>query len=145
MPTFHGTKARLAFDFCKNVKGHEYDDDKFFAAVGEIGKKIGFTWGGDWKSFPDKPHMQWDAYGAYKDADILREDYPMEMPLYGAGGKMNVLIEGSKGDAVKHLQEMLNECGYRDSKGNELAVDGSFGPATDYAWREYLAAYIKNM
>ena len=27
-PTFHSVKAGLAFDICKNVKGHEYDDPK---------------------------------------------------------------------------------------------------------------------
>ena len=32
--TFHG--AGLAFDFCKNVKGHEYDDPAFFADVAAI-------------------------------------------------------------------------------------------------------------
>lgn len=56
--TFHG--VGLAFDICKNVKGHEYDDASFFKACGEIGKMVGFSWGGDWKSFTDKPHFQWD-------------------------------------------------------------------------------------
>lgn len=56
--TFHG--VGLAFDICKNVRGHEYDDLAFFKKCGEIGKQVGFTWGGDWKSFPDRPHFQWD-------------------------------------------------------------------------------------
>lgn len=56
--TFHG--EGLAFDICKNVKGHEYDDTSFFKKCGAIGKSLGFTWGGDWKSFPDMPHFQWD-------------------------------------------------------------------------------------
>lgn len=61
-PTFHGVKAGLAFDICKNVKGHEYDDPSFFARCGQIGKQVGFSWGGDWKKFPDKPHFQWDDH-----------------------------------------------------------------------------------
>lgn len=28
--------------------------------VAEIGKELGFTWGGDWTSFPDYPHLQMD-------------------------------------------------------------------------------------
>ena len=39
-PTFHGVKAGLAFDICKNVKGHEYDDPSFFARCGQIGKQV---------------------------------------------------------------------------------------------------------
>ena len=26
--------------------------------MGEIGQKYGFTWGGSWKDFPDRPHFQ---------------------------------------------------------------------------------------
>jgi len=66
--TFHG--RGLAFDICKNVKGHEYDDNAFFTACAEIGKMVGFTWGGDWKSFTDKPHFQWDGNGKYKYTSV---------------------------------------------------------------------------
>jgi len=49
----------LAFDFCRNVRGLEYDDrDGFFALVGDIGRKIGLVWGGDWAAFKDKPHFE---------------------------------------------------------------------------------------
>ena len=41
-----------------------------------------------------------------------------------------------QGAAVGKLQELLNACGY------ELDVDNSFGPATQKAWGEYIAAYI---
>ena len=53
-PTFHSVKAGLAFDICKNVKGHEYDDLSFFDRCGQIAKQVGFSWGGDWKSFKDQ-------------------------------------------------------------------------------------------
>ena len=59
--TFHG--AGLAFDICKNVKGHEYDDLTFFSDCAKIGKEVGFSWGGDWKRFVDRPHFQWDNHG----------------------------------------------------------------------------------
>lgn len=42
-----------------------------------------------------------------------------------------ILKRGSRGEAVRSLQTMLN------AKGASLEVDGSFGPATDKALREF--------
>ena len=83
-PTFHADTAGLAFDFCKNVKGQEYDDVKFFLKAAAIAKEMGFSWGGDWKSFPDMPHIQWDNQGAWTSKMILAGSLPVEMPLWGA-------------------------------------------------------------
>ena len=83
-PTFHADTAGLAFDFCKNVKGHEYDDTDFFKKAAMIAKEMGFSWGGDWKSFVDMPHIQWDNQGAWTSKMILAGKYPPEMPLWGA-------------------------------------------------------------
>lgn len=53
----------VAFDFCRNVRGREYDDsDGFFKKCGEIGKSLGLFWGGDFKSFVDKPHLELAKY-----------------------------------------------------------------------------------
>ena len=81
-PSFHSDKAGLAFDICKNVKGHEYDDLAFFNRCGEIGKKIGFSWGGDWISLQDKPHFQWDNHGTYTAAMVRAGKLPPSMPVY---------------------------------------------------------------
>ena len=43
-PSFHADHAGLAFDICKNEKDHAYDDPAFFARMGELGKKVGFSW-----------------------------------------------------------------------------------------------------
>ncbi len=49
----------VAFDFCRNVRGREYDDvDNFFRRVAEVAKTYGLEWGGDWTRFVDKPHLQ---------------------------------------------------------------------------------------
>jgi len=48
----------LAFDFCKNVKGREFDDDDFFRRAGEIARDLGLIWGGDWVAWPDRPHLE---------------------------------------------------------------------------------------
>jgi peptidoglycan LD-endopeptidase CwlK len=32
--------------------------ERRFKEVGEVAKSMGIEWGGDWKTFPDKPHVQ---------------------------------------------------------------------------------------
>lgn len=81
-PTFHSDKAGLAFDFCKNVKGQEYSDAAFFKKAAALAKEMGFSWGGDWKSFPDTPHIQWDKQGAYTGAMIAAGKLPPMMPRW---------------------------------------------------------------
>lgn len=49
--------GRMAWDICKNVKGKEYSDAKFFEQCGAIAKRLGITWGGTWKT-PDRPHFE---------------------------------------------------------------------------------------
>ena len=93
VPTFHSVKAGLAFDICKNVKGHEYDDLSFFDRCGQIAKQVGFSWGGDWKSFPDKPHIQWDAHGKYTGSMILAGKFPPEMEEYMTQADFNRMMD----------------------------------------------------
>lgn len=75
--TFHG--LGVAFDICQNIKGQEYSDEGFFLNCATIAKHMGFTWGGDWKGFVDKPHFQWDEQGKY---EFNRVTSPAKMPLY---------------------------------------------------------------
>ena len=56
------------------------------------------------------------------------------IPAYPA--EKRTLVRGDKGEEVKKMQEFLNACGY------ELDADGSFGPATQKAWGEYVSAWI---
>ena len=95
LPTFHSVKAGLAFDICKDVADHGYDDPKFFKRCGEIGKKMGFSRGGDWMSFPDQPHFQWVAHGAYSGSMILTGKYlpKMEEYDYMDQDKFNAMID----------------------------------------------------
>lgn len=82
--TFHG--VGLAIDFCENVPGREYADLTFFKNVATIAKYIGFSWGGDWKSFQDRPHLQWDAHGKYTGSMIKMGMMPPTMPKYERKG-----------------------------------------------------------
>lgn len=92
-PTFHSVKAGLAFDICKNVRGHEYDDPSFFACCGQIGKQVGFSWGGDWRSFPDRPHFQWDNHRKWSSRMILEGKYPPEMEEYMTQAEFNKMMD----------------------------------------------------
>ena len=86
--TFHG--QGLAFDICKNVRGHEYDDLDFFAKCAKIGKQMGFTWGGDWKKFPDRPHFQWDDHKNYSGTMVRAGKLPPTMPRYEEDDEMDI-------------------------------------------------------
>ena len=81
-PSFHAQGVGLAFDFCRNVKGGEYSDLKFFEQAAALAKEMGFSWGGDWTSFVDRPHLQWDQGGRYTSSMILSGRYPPKMPLW---------------------------------------------------------------
>lgn len=63
----------IAFDFYKNVKGHEYDDTAFFNRVGMLGKSLGLGWGGDWTGIVDRPHLYLPDWGSTPSA--LKKKY----------------------------------------------------------------------
>jgi peptidoglycan L-alanyl-D-glutamate endopeptidase CwlK len=53
----------LAFDVVPIVDGVAiWDNDMFWNTIAAVGKSYGFIWGGDWKTFVDKPHFQ-DSFG----------------------------------------------------------------------------------
>lgn len=50
----------LAYDVVPVVNGAAvWNNDKLWAIAGEEGKKMGLTWGGDWRSIVDKPHFEY--------------------------------------------------------------------------------------
>lgn len=59
----------IAIDFapCKDGKIWWDAPESVWNEMGKIGKKYGFSWGGDWKGFVDKPHFEWvKIYGKDK-------------------------------------------------------------------------------
>ena len=122
-PTFHADTAGLAFDFCKNVKGHEYDDADFFKKAAAIAKKMGFSWGGDWKSFPDAPHIQWDNQGAWTSKMILAGKLPPEMPPWGEKEEETEMryntVKECPSWAQKTIQKLVDK-GYLSGNGEGL-------------------------
>ena len=71
-----------AFDFCRNVKGKEYDNtDGFFDKVGSIAETMfnnteyDLFWGGDFKTFVDKPHVEMKKYLPNNSTNWLIDNY----------------------------------------------------------------------
>ncbi len=48
-----------AWDICKNVRGEEYSDLRFFEECGAIARDLGIEWGGDWTSKKDYMHFSY--------------------------------------------------------------------------------------
>lgn len=61
----------LAFDIV-GITGGKVDYNLDWGVVSKIGKAQDFEWGGDWKSFTDKPHFQ-NMFG--NSVKTLREKY----------------------------------------------------------------------
>lgn len=72
----------LAFDICKNIKGHEYDDSDFFVNVALIGIDMGFIWGGNWKTFKDRPHFEWLGSPPVNRNQVAKGVFVSLMPEY---------------------------------------------------------------
>jgi len=60
----------LAIDVVEIKNGKALWNNPNWSKIAELGKGIGFEWGGDWKSFKDKPHFQ-ITFG--KSLVVLRE------------------------------------------------------------------------
>jgi hypothetical protein len=119
--TFHG--AGLAFDICQNIKGQEYSDEGFFLNCAIIAKHMGFSWGGDWKTFKDKPHFQWDEHGEYT---FSRTNQPKKMPLYTEDEMITEKSIEEMSDAavlalVNKMQTILGRQAQSGKVGEELA------------------------
>ena len=53
----------VAFDIYRNDgRGAYNDEDGWFKKCGQVGKKMGLFWGGDFRSFVDKPHFELAKY-----------------------------------------------------------------------------------
>jgi peptidoglycan L-alanyl-D-glutamate endopeptidase CwlK len=48
----------VAWDIGVFENGAYLDESPIYSHAGQIGKQLGFEWGGDWAGFPDEPHFQ---------------------------------------------------------------------------------------
>lgn len=115
----HNYMPSLAFDvaFVDDNGRLDWNPDLFdkFAAI-LLKNHKGITWGGNFRSFKDKPH--YERTGWKKLAKPENKMYRLEHNYM-------------KGTFVKSIQEALVDRGYK------ITVDGVFGPATDAAVRDW--------
>jgi len=143
-----------AFDFCRNVKGQEFNDsDGFFKKAAAIAKQKGLDWGGDWSGLVDKPHLQMKKFSPDGTAKWLKQKYANPQAFMktwnGASGTgaatsasaagpvtstRPILKRGDKGTPVAELQAQLNKLGY-----GSLICDGIFGLLTENAVKMFQA------
>jgi len=138
-----GHQWGVAFDFCRNVKGKEWDDsDGFFLKVGVLGKSIGLAWGGDWKT-PDKPHLELPEFMPGNSTATLRAQYgtPDNFKKAWEGNivklkNLPALKKGAKAQpAVDALRALLNV-----RLGKNFKMGKSFGALTETAVKEFQKA-----
>lgn len=66
----------VAFDFYRNDgKGAYYNANGFFRKAGQIGKRLGLFWGGDFRSFVDQPHLELPEFLPNNSANTLIAKY----------------------------------------------------------------------
>lgn len=63
----------LAFDVVPLVNGKPIWDSPFWERIGALGKQVGLTWGGDFKSFKDTPHFEFHPNLTLAEANRRRE------------------------------------------------------------------------
>ena len=63
----HNYKPARAIDVMvmDNVSGQPTWEEKWYLPLGPIVRKLGLTWGGDWKSIKDLPHIEIKNYKEY--------------------------------------------------------------------------------
>lgn len=98
--------GRMAWDICKNVRGHEYSDQMFFKKCGEIAKQLGITWGGIWKT-PDKPHFE-----VTKDWKHEEEEMVENKKIYVEGMAINMSCILKDDVNFVKLREIVEALGY---------------------------------
>lgn len=92
--------SRRAFDICKNVKGHEFDDSAFFKKCADIAVSMGFTAGYYWDK-QDMPHIQLDTGNHIKvQVNNKGSEYMKE--------KVKITFEGKTEEV-----ECINDGGHR--------------------------------
>lgn len=101
----------------------KWDNDVQMTVVSNILKKSEATKQRLWLKHGKLPFIK---YGAAPEP--IPEQYTFQFTEVKAG---------SKNDDVRLVQEILRGCGWKDASGNELIIDGIFGPNTEYAVKEF--------
>lgn len=133
----------LAFDICVNDPKDLYNIKKLEKA-GQIGKKYGMFWGGDFKSFKDRPHFEYRGFGVintllerYKNPEAFIKTWNTSQST----ATLPTLRRGDKGSYVVDMQEKLIAAGITRAEVNGVAkkvvADGVFGAISEAAVKRF--------
>jgi peptidoglycan L-alanyl-D-glutamate endopeptidase CwlK len=144
----------LAVDLCPftpDGKPNWNAPNTMWMAIGAEAEKLGLEWGGSWKKFIDKPHVQLPGLtikqcSALHSKGGLQAVWAEASRLIGGGAPAAVatqpatgpveerlLRRGDRGEDVRLIQTRLVVLGFIDA-GN---VDGIFGPGTEKAVKAF--------
>ncbi len=131
-----------------------------WTTIGTEAEKLGLEWGGDWKKFVDKPHVQLpglsvgECFSLFKRGGLdavwaestrriggtptpapTQPGAPEPAPAGSTGTSSDhpILRVGARGDAVRALQEALAAAGFLAAG----SADGIFGPGTLRAVKKF--------
>ncbi|MBQ4817688.1 M15 family metallopeptidase [Bacillus pumilus] len=112
-------------------------------------KALGFEWGGDWKTFVDKPHLQFNhkgygtdtfGKGAVKTGTATKpvKNSAPKAPAKKITVPTGVIRQGARGAAVTNLQKALAAVYFYPDKGaKNNGIDGIYGPKTASAVKRF--------
>ena len=102
---------------------------------GKVCEARGHDWGVVVTDLKDRGWQKWGQL------NFFSYEEPKPTPDTACTPTLPVLRKGSKGEAVKSLQVLLNHLGVKDQNGNKLEVDGSFGSKTEWAVKDFQARH----
>ncbi|SDJ23567.1 M15 family metallopeptidase [Salimicrobium halophilum] len=110
----------FAIDFClvtDNGQQAVWKVNEDWRRVASVAKGLGFTWGGNWNSFQDYPHLEWTHGMSWEELKTGKS--PFDYPGF-------LLRRGSRGKRVKQVQVAV-----------QIRTDGIFGPKTEEVIRHF--------
>lgn len=105
-------------------------------------KRLGFTWGGDWASFVDKPHLQFN-YKGYGSDKVLASSTPISKPAKPVAkpaqgdGKAIVPVPKHPLFRTQEAKKMVKKDIERVQRAVGVPVTGKFDVATEKAVKAY--------
>ncbi|WCS68002.1 hypothetical protein Goe26_00900 [Bacillus phage vB_BsuM-Goe26] len=110
-------------------------------------KKLGFEWGGDWKSFVDKPHLQFNYKGYGTDTFGKKAAAPSAPKSSSGSGSSKVSLPNrvirvtkpiTHGSDVLAIQKALSSLYFYPEKGaKNNGCDSYYGPKTANAVKRF--------
>lgn len=117
----------VAFDIYRNDgKGAYNDSDGWFARCGAVGKRLGLFWGGDFRSFVDKPHFELYKFMSNNSCKTLIEKYGTPEKFRSTWeedmAKRYKTVAELPADLRAEAQELI-DAGALKGKGGTLGLD----------------------